>query len=104
MAYESLEAETIHIKVTGTDDEVNRTRTDTSQNQDANQNLGPNLSSTLPHALLATRMHIKALNGHITNDLAEDDEMKNLMMSWYYAGYYTGLREGKQKARQAGTH
>ena len=23
--------------------------------------------------------------------------MKNLMMSWYYAGYYTGLYEGKQQ-------
>lgn len=24
--------------------------------------------------------------------------MKNLMMSWYYAGYYTGFHEGQQKA------
>ena len=23
--------------------------------------------------------------------------MKNIMMSWYYAGYYTGLYEGKQQ-------
>jgi len=28
----------------------------------------------------------------------QDDSMKNLMMSWYYAGYYTGLHEGQQKA------
>ncbi|KAK3673821.1 hypothetical protein LTR78_006376 [Recurvomyces mirabilis] len=28
----------------------------------------------------------------------QDEGMKNLMMSWYYAGYYTGLYEGKQQA------
>ena len=27
----------------------------------------------------------------------QDEAMKNLMMSWYYAGYYTGLYEGKQQ-------
>ena len=27
----------------------------------------------------------------------QDETMKNLMMSWYYAGYYTGLYEGKQQ-------
>ncbi|KAF2864027.1 hypothetical protein K470DRAFT_267523 [Piedraia hortae CBS 480.64] len=30
-----------------------------------------------------------------------DDDMKNVMMSWYYAGYYTGLMEGQQKAYAA---
>jgi len=28
----------------------------------------------------------------------QDEGLKNLMMSWYYAGYYTGLFEGQQKA------
>ncbi|KAK3631511.1 hypothetical protein LTR56_012265 [Elasticomyces elasticus] len=28
----------------------------------------------------------------------QDDGLKNVMMSWYYAGYYTGLYEGQQKA------
>lgn len=28
---------------------------------------------------------------------AQDNAMKNLLMSWYYAGYYTGLYEGKQQ-------
>jgi len=28
----------------------------------------------------------------------QDEAMKNLMMSWYYAGYYTGIQEGQQKA------
>ncbi|KAK3055310.1 hypothetical protein LTR09_003863 [Extremus antarcticus] len=36
----------------------------------------------IPQALMAT---------------VNDGDMKNLMMSWYYAGYYTGLYEGKQQ-------
>ncbi|KAI4120973.1 MAG: hypothetical protein LQ338_006635 [Usnochroma carphineum] len=28
----------------------------------------------------------------------QDEGLKNLMMSWYYAGYYTGLYEGRQQA------
>ncbi|KAJ6123720.1 Survival motor neuron [Penicillium samsonianum] len=27
----------------------------------------------------------------------QDESLKNLMMSWYYAGYYTGLHEGQQQ-------
>ncbi|KAI4135715.1 MAG: hypothetical protein LQ347_000445 [Umbilicaria vellea] len=30
----------------------------------------------------------------------EDEALKNLMMSWYFAGYYTGLYEGQQQAVQ----
>ncbi|TVY81507.1 Survival motor neuron-like protein [Lachnellula suecica] len=30
-----------------------------------------------------------------------DDNLKNLLMSWYYAGYYTGLYEGQQQGIQA---
>jgi hypothetical protein len=29
-----------------------------------------------------------------------DDNLKNLLMSWYYAGYYTGLYEGQQQGTQ----
>ena len=28
----------------------------------------------------------------------QDQNVQNLMMSWYYAGYYTGVYEGQQKA------
>ncbi|KAI9680567.1 MAG: hypothetical protein M1817_004007 [Caeruleum heppii] len=31
----------------------------------------------------------------------EDDGLRNLMMSWYYAGYYTGLFEGQQRRKEA---
>ncbi|OBT73684.1 hypothetical protein VF21_06202 [Pseudogymnoascus sp. 05NY08] len=30
-----------------------------------------------------------------------DENLKNLLMSWYYAGYYTGLYEGQQKVKPA---
>lgn len=30
----------------------------------------------------------------------QDENLKRLMMSWYYAGYYTGLFEGQQQANQ----
>ncbi|KAL8649521.1 MAG: hypothetical protein Q9226_005545 [Calogaya cf. arnoldii] len=31
----------------------------------------------------------------------QDDGLKNLMMSWYYAGYYTGLYEGRKQSDNA---
>ncbi|KAK3706018.1 hypothetical protein LTR37_013012 [Vermiconidia calcicola] len=45
---------------------------------------GPAVSGlpALPQALMAT---------------VQNEDLKNLMMSWYYAGYYTGLLEGKQQ-------
>lgn len=30
----------------------------------------------------------------------QDECLKNLLMSWYYAGYYTGLYEGEKKGQQ----
>ncbi|CRK45077.1 hypothetical protein BN1723_006447 [Verticillium longisporum] len=29
----------------------------------------------------------------------QDEGLKKLLMSWYYAGYYTGLYEGQQRQR-----
>nr|OQO24481.1 hypothetical protein B0A51_07211 [Rachicladosporium sp. CCFEE 5018] len=37
---------------------------------------------------------------HLMNSV-QDEGLKNLMMSWYYAGYYTGLYEGKQQGLAA---
>jgi len=33
---------------------------------------------------------------------AENEVLRNLMMSWYYAGYYTGLYEGQQQQQRQG--
>jgi hypothetical protein len=34
--------------------------------------------------------------------LVEDDELKKLLMSWYWAGYYTANYQAKQQAQQQG--
>ncbi|KAJ6030124.1 hypothetical protein N7499_012542, partial [Penicillium canescens] len=47
---------------------------------------GPEVSTTappMPHPAMAN---------------VQDEALKNLMMSWYYAGYYTGVYEGQQQA------
>lgn len=31
----------------------------------------------------------------------QSDGLKNLMMSWYWAGYYTGLHEGRQQGQSS---
>lgn len=33
-----------------------------------------------------------------------DEGVKNLMMSWYYAGYYTGLYEGRKQSSSNATN
>lgn len=33
--------------------------------------------------------------------IVQDENLKNIMMSWYYAGYYTGLHAGQQLPRDA---
>ncbi|RAR01845.1 survival motor neuron-like protein [Stemphylium lycopersici] len=43
------------------------------------------LADGMPQAILGT---------------VKDENMKNMMMSWYYAGYYTGLHAGQQQAPQ----
>ena len=40
---------------------------------------------------------LRRIAHHVVPVLATQDEaLKNLMMSWYWAGYYTGLYEGQQ--------
>ncbi|KAF7595438.1 hypothetical protein BBP40_006060 [Aspergillus hancockii] len=52
----------------------------------ASQTAGPGpMGAAMPQALMSQ---------------VQDEGLKNLMMSWYYAGYYTGLYEGQQRANQ----
>ncbi|KAI5201586.1 hypothetical protein E4T39_05072 [Aureobasidium subglaciale] len=37
-------------------------------------------------------------------DSVQDENLKALMTSWYFAGYYTGLYEGQRKARANQEH
>lgn len=55
----------------------------------------------LPHSVFSTSESHSSYGIRFFNEIliAQDESMKNLMMSWYYAGYYTGLAEGQQKAR-----
>lgn len=39
----------------------------------------------------------------LTLGAVRDENLKKLLMSWYYAGYYTGLFEGQQQAQQPQT-
>jgi len=34
--------------------------------------------------------------------VVQDEKLKNLLMSWYYAGYYTGLYTGQQPGSNSG--
>lgn len=53
----------------------------------------------MPQALMNTGVFLSN-NSCSGTDIfkVQDEGLKNLMMSWYYAGYYTGLYEGQQKA------
>ncbi|KAI8934022.1 hypothetical protein NX059_008790 [Plenodomus lindquistii] len=47
-----------------------------------------NLGASIPQALLGS---------------VQDENLKNIMMSWYYAGYYTGLHAGQQQVSKDAT-
>jgi hypothetical protein len=60
-------------------------------------------AAAMPHAALAQgNLPCIALASVVTNlnILVQDEGLKNLMMAWYFAGYYTGLHEGQQRASQ----
>ncbi|KAK0639318.1 hypothetical protein B0T16DRAFT_241588 [Cercophora newfieldiana] len=42
---------------------------------------------------------IPAMGPQVLLGSVQDEDLKKLLMSWYYAGYYTGLFEGKQQAQ-----
>ena len=49
--------------------------------------------------LILSLMTWKAVTEHET--AVQNEALKNLMMSWYYAGYYTGLYEGQRQGLAA---
>ena len=56
---------------------------------------------TMPDAILGSGKHTHLFYGDVKayETIVQDEALKNLMMSWYYAGYYTGLYEGQQQAQ-----
>lgn len=53
-------------------------------------NGGASSKVDLATSLWATLTDVSSVN---------DETLKNLMMSWYYAGYYSGLYEGQQQVQ-----
>ncbi|CAG8054665.1 unnamed protein product [Penicillium salamii] len=61
----------------------------------------PAATLPMPHPVMANGMSEFETHGDRMLILpVKDEALKNLMMSWYYAGYYTGLHEGQQQASQ----
>lgn len=63
----------------------------------------PTGAAAMPHAALSQgSLPCIDLAPTIANfrTSVQDEGLKNLMMAWYFAGYYTGLYEGQQRASQ----
>ncbi|KAK6437539.1 hypothetical protein LTR95_006263 [Oleoguttula sp. CCFEE 5521] len=59
-------------------------------------------AATVPQHLMNSGEATKSQSDADTDcRTVQDEGIKNLMMSWYYAGYYTGLYEGKQQGLAA---
>lgn len=57
---------------------------------------------TMKPVSLSLFLHANDLTNHQVLLPVQDPALKNLMMAWYYAGYYTGLHEGRQQATKHG--
>jgi hypothetical protein len=75
------------------------------QNPVSKQTVGnaPEKGPSLPQHLIGqgeTGRKADDAAGSVANvalNAVHDESLKNLLMSWYYAGYYTGLYEGQQQ-------
>ncbi|KAF2625373.1 hypothetical protein BU25DRAFT_346194 [Macroventuria anomochaeta] len=68
---------------------------ETTASEELNQPQSANAGTAAPHDNVFAAMP-QALLGTV-----QDENLKNIMMSWYYAGYYTGLHAGQQLPRDA---
>ncbi|KAF1850021.1 uncharacterized protein K460DRAFT_372407 [Cucurbitaria berberidis CBS 394.84] len=75
-----------HLAQAGTQQQEQKPSEQQQQGQSiASDNAAPHdgaLAASMPQAILGT---------------VQDENLKNIMMSWYYAGYYTGLHAGQQQ-------
>ncbi|PPJ58793.1 hypothetical protein CBER1_08216 [Cercospora berteroae] len=60
-------------------------------------NQTPSVTATVPRPPTTAPPSLASLPQTLIGG-AQNEDLKNIMMSWYYAGYYTGLYEGQQKA------
>ncbi|KAJ8118648.1 hypothetical protein OPT61_g399 [Boeremia exigua] len=68
---------------------------ETTTSENPNQPQAANAGTTAPRDTIWDAMP-QALLGTV-----QDENLKNIMMSWYYAGYYTGLHAGQQLPKNA---
>ncbi|CEA17196.1 putative Survival motor neuron-like protein [Blumeria hordei DH14] len=66
--------------------------TDTQANTNIDLTPHPKASNKITHGPELPRMLVGQVH---------DERLKNLLMSWYYAGYYTGLYEGQHEFKAA---
>lgn len=52
--------------------------------------------------LLKSQVSVLTGTSLLTVTLVHDEGLKRLLMSWYYAGYYTGLHEGRSNQNGPG--
>lgn len=85
-------------------------RQETTASEGQNQPFTANAGTTAPPAdVFAAMPQIMLGTGAFRHDSShfgqfmetdtltvQDESLKNIMMSWYYAGYYTGLHAGQQ--------
>ncbi|KZM25223.1 uncharacterized protein EKO05_0007395 [Ascochyta rabiei] len=69
---------------------------ETAASEEQNQPQSANMGTTAPHDTAFAASMPQAILGTV-----QDENLKNIMMSWYYAGYYTGLHAGQQLPRDA---
>ncbi|KAF9693744.1 hypothetical protein EKO04_008290 [Ascochyta lentis] len=69
---------------------------ETAASEEQNQPQSANMGTTAPPDTAFAASMPQAILGTV-----QDENLKNLMMSWYYAGYYTGLHAGQQLPKDA---
>ncbi|KZZ98173.1 hypothetical protein AAP_00434 [Ascosphaera apis ARSEF 7405] len=85
--------QTVDMDIEPETDEANKEDEETSTNQDTKptQQTKADLPDTTVNEPMASTL--------LTLPAGSNEDLKALMMSWYYAGYYTGLQEGKRQAQ-----
>lgn len=70
---------------------------------DSNNSEQPSSGPSIPHVLISNGQisgleSFQGIEIVANNNVVTDEALKNLMIAWYYAGYYTRLYEDQQKS------
>ncbi|MCJ1444867.1 MAG: hypothetical protein MMC23_005370 [Stictis urceolatum] len=65
--------------------------------QEATSEITPNSQLKAPQEIASSEApELSGLFSNVAEGSTQDQGLKNLMMSWYWAGYYTGFYEGQR--------